>query len=147
MREDVKVYKDRALKLLEMVGLKGFENNYPWELSGGMQQRVALCRALIHKPSLLLLDEPFSALDAITREELWMLVQDIILRENCTTVLVTHDIREAVILCDRIIVIGGRPGRIRAEFEIPFKRPRNLELQYTNEFNEYVIKVRDALNE
>ncbi len=145
--EDIEVYKNRALKLLEMVGLKGFENSYPWELSGGMQQRVALCRALIHKPSLLLLDEPFSALDALTREELWTLVQDIIMHEKCTTVLVTHDIREAVILCDRVVVMNGRPGRIRAEFKIPFRRPRSLELQYAEEFNEYVAKVRDALND
>ena len=145
--EDVSKYLSRALELIEKVGLKGFENSYPWELSGGMQQRVALCRALIHRPSLLLLDEPFSSLDAITREEMWMLLQDVISHEGCTTVLVTHDVREAVLLCDRVVVIGGKPGRVRAEVRVGFKRPRDLKLQYTKEFNDYVVMVRGLLGD
>ncbi|MEM2825890.1 MAG: ATP-binding cassette domain-containing protein, partial [Sulfolobales archaeon] len=126
---------------------KGFENSYPWELSGGMQQRVALCRALIHKPLLLLLDEPFSSLDAITREDMWILLESVFLYEKYTTVLVTHDIREAVLLSDRVIVMTGKPGKIRAEVKIPFSRPRSLDLQYTKEFNEYVAKIKSMLGE
>ncbi|MCC6014925.1 MAG: ABC transporter ATP-binding protein [Desulfurococcaceae archaeon] len=145
--EDVGRYVGRALELMERMGLKGFENSYPWELSGGMQQRVALCRALIHRPSLLLLDEPFSSLDAITREEMWVLLQEAISYENYTTILVTHDIREAVLLSDRVIVMGGRPGRIKVEVPIPFKRPRSLELQYSREFNDYVAEIRGLLGD
>lgn len=147
MGEDTSRYMKRALDLIEMTGLKNFENSYPWELSGGMQQRVALCRALIHKPQLLLLDEPFGSLDAITREEMWMLLQRVFLEEGCTTVLVTHDIREAVLLADRIVIMSSRPGRIKAEVRISFERPRDLRLQYTKEFNEYVVMIRDALGE
>ena len=146
-REDVGSYVGRALELMERMGLKGFENSYPWELSGGMQQRVALCRALIHRPSLLLLDEPFSSLDAITREEMWVLLQEAISYENYTAILVTHDIREAVLLSDRVIVMGGRPGRIKAEVPIPFRRPRSLEIQYSREFNDYVAQIRSLLGD
>lgn len=145
--EDVDSYVPRALELMERMGLKGFENSYPWELSGGMQQRVALCRALIHRPSLLLLDEPFSALDAITREDMWILLQEAISYENYTTVLVTHDIREAVLLSDRVIVMGGKPGMIKAEVTIPFRRPRDLGLQYSQEFNDYVARIRSLLGD
>ncbi len=145
--EDVDSYVPRALELMERIGLKGFENSYPWELSGGMQQRVALCRALIHRPSLLLLDEPFSALDAITREDMWMLLQEVISYENYTAVLVTHDIREAVLLSDRVVVMGGRPGRVKAEVTIPFRRPRDLGLQYGREYNDYVAKIRSLLGD
>jgi NitT/TauT family transport system ATP-binding protein len=145
--EDLDKYVGRALELMERMGLKGFENSYPWELSGGMQQRVALCRALIHRPSLLLLDEPFSSLDAITREEMWVLLQGAISYENYTTILVTHDIREAVLLSDRVIVMGGRPGRIKAEIPIPFRRPRSLELQYSREFNDYIAEIRGLLGD
>jgi len=145
--EDVDRYVARALELMERMGLKGFENSYPWELSGGMQQRVALCRALIHRPSLLLLDEPFSSLDAITREDMWVLLQEAISYENYTTVLVTHDIREAVLLSDRVVVMSGRPGRIKVEVTIPFRRPRDLGLQYSREFNDYVAKIRELLGD
>lgn len=138
-------YFERALELIRMVGLENFENSYPWELSSGMQQRVALCRALIHKPQLLLLDEPFGSLDAITREEMWVLLQNVVMEERCSTVLVTHDIREAVLLADRIVVMGSKPGRIRAEVKIPFERPRDLELQYTREFNEYVVMIKSMI--
>ncbi|MEM1623042.1 MAG: ABC transporter ATP-binding protein [Sulfolobales archaeon] len=145
--ENPEDYVERALMLIERTGLKGFENSYPWELSGGMQQRVALCRALIHKPLLLLLDEPFSSLDAITREEMWILLESIFLYEKYTTVLVTHDIREAVLLSDRVIVMSGKPGRIKAEVKIPFSRPRSLDLQYTMKFNEYVAEIKSMLGE
>ncbi|MEM2005350.1 MAG: ABC transporter ATP-binding protein [Zestosphaera sp.] len=145
--EDIGEYVGRAAELLDRVGLKGFEGSYPWELSGGMQQRAALCRALIHKPSLLLLDEPFSALDAITREEMWILTQEIISYEGYTAVLVTHDVREAVLLSDRVVVVGGRPGTIKAEVSVPFTRPRGLELQYSEAFNELVAKVRSLLGD
>lgn len=147
MGEDPRRYTERALKLLELTGLKGFEYRHPWELSGGMQQRVSLCRALIHRPQLLLLDEPFSALDAITREEMWVLLQRVLSEESCTAVLVTHDIREAVILADRVVVMTDRPGRIKGEVAVPFARPRGLELQYTREFNEYVMTIRGMLGE
>lgn len=143
--EEVSRYISRALELLERVGLRGFENSYPWELSGGMQQRVALCRALVHRPQLLLLDEPFGFLDAITREEMWVLLQSILAYERCTTILVTHDIREAVLLADRVVVMSFRPGRVKAEIRIPFERPRPLQLQFTPEFNEYVSRVRGIL--
>ncbi|MCS7111410.1 MAG: ABC transporter ATP-binding protein [Ignisphaera sp.] len=147
MGESVNEYLERALELIKMTGLKNFENSYPWELSGGMQQRVALCRALIHRPQLLLLDEPFGSLDAITREEMWMLLQNVVMEERCSTVLVTHDIREAVLLADRIVVMGSRPGRIKAEVKISFESPRSLELQYTREFNEYVMMIKNMLGE
>lgn len=144
---DVRNYLSRAYELIERTGLKGFENSYPWELSGGMQQRVALCRALIHKPSLLLLDEPFSALDAITREEMWNLLQEIIGYEKCTTILVTHDVREAVLLSDRVVVMGDKPGRVKSEVRIGFDRPRSLRVQYTKEFNDYVVEIKNLIGD
>ena len=143
--ENPESYLNRAAELVERTGLRGYENSYPWELSGGMQQRVALCRALIHKPDLLLLDEPFSSLDAITREDMWVLLESLYLSEKYTAVLVTHDIREAVFLADRVVVMGGKPGRIRAEFRIPFGRPRDLGIQYTKEFVEYVARIKSIL--
>lgn len=145
MGEDPEDYIDRALALIESTGLKGFENRYPWELSGGMQQRAALCRALIHKPQLLLLDEPFGALDALTREEMWILLDRIYQQEKTTIIFVTHDIREAIFLSDRVVVMSERPGRVKAEVEIALKRPRSLELQYSPEFNETVAKIRGLL--
>lgn len=145
--EDPEDYLERALTLIERTGLKGFENSYPWELSGGMQQRVALCRALVHKPFLLLLDEPFSSLDAITREDMWVLLESIFLYEKYTTLLVTHDIREAVLLSDRVVVMSGKPGRIKAEVRIPFGRPRSLDIQYSREFNELVAEIKGMLGD
>ncbi|MEM0325989.1 MAG: ABC transporter ATP-binding protein [Desulfurococcaceae archaeon] len=147
MGEDPEDYVDRALELLKTVGLEGFENKYPWELSSGMQQRVSLCRAIIHKPQLLLLDEPFSALDAITREEMWLLLQTIVMRENCTTILVTHDIREALFLSDRVIVIGCKPGRVVDEIRISIHRPRRLDVLLTNTFSEHVHMIKNAIGD
>lgn len=145
--ENPRDYVDRALELLKMVGLEGFEKKYPWELSSGMQQRVALCRALIHKPHLLLLDEPFGALDAITREEMWLLLQNVVIREGCTTILVTHDIREAVFLSDRVVVLGCRPARVIDEIKISTPRPRQLDIMFTNMFNNYVHRIKSSIGD
>lgn len=145
--EDKEKYFERALELLKVVGLEGYEDKYPWELSSGMQQRVALCRALIHKPQLLLLDEPFGALDAITREEMWLLLQRVVMIEQCTTILVTHDIREAVFLSDRVVVIGCRPGRIVDEIKIEIPRPRQLDVQFVDHFNSYVYRIKNAIGD
>ena len=138
-------YVEQAEALLEMVGLKGFGEKYPWQLSGGMQQRANLCRALIHKPELLMLDEPFGALDAFTREELWQVIRDLHAAQGVTIVLVTHDLREAVYLADRVFVMSARPGRITREHEITFERPRPLELMYERAFTEKVHELRGEI--
>jgi NitT/TauT family transport system ATP-binding protein len=140
-------FRDKANALLEQVGLKGFGNRYPWQLSGGMQQRANLCRALIHKPELLMLDEPFGALDAFTREELWQVIRDLHAAQGVTIVLVTHDLREAVFLADRIFVMSARPGRIIREAEVPFARPRDLEILYEPAFNDMVHELRGNIAE
>jgi len=119
-------HRQRALELLELAGLSGFEKRMPYELSGGMQQRVALCRALIANPRVMLMDEPFSALDALTREELSVELQKIHMENNATIVFVTHSIDEAVLLADRVVVLSPRPGRIREVLEIKIPRPRTL---------------------
>jgi NitT/TauT family transport system ATP-binding protein len=135
-------YVAKAEKLLETVGLKGFGEKFPWQLSGGMQQRANLCRALIHEPDLLMLDEPFGALDSFTREELWCVIRDLHAVQGVTIVLVTHDLREAVFLADRIFVMSSRPGRITKERTVPFARPRDLELLYQADFNDVVHELR-----
>ncbi|MFC5826311.1 ABC transporter ATP-binding protein [Nonomuraea insulae] len=117
---------ERARELLEMVGLEAFQRRLPHELSGGMQQRVALCRALIQRPRVMLLDEPFSALDALTREELSIELQQIHMEHAGTVVLVTHSIEEAVLLADRVVVLTPRPGRVLTVVEVPVPRPRTL---------------------
>ena len=119
-------YVERAMKLLRTVGLADFADKYPWQLSGGMQQRSNLCRALIHEPELLMLDEPFGALDAFTREELWGVMQALWLEKRFTGVLVTHDLREAVFLADTVYVMSKRPGRIVLSKKIDIPRPRTL---------------------
>ena len=124
----------RADVLLARVGLGGFGESYPWQLSGGMLQRASLCRALIHDPTLLLLDEPFGALDAFTREELWALLQDLFIDRRPTVLMVTHDLREAAFLADRIVVMSARPGRIIADEAVPFARPRTTALTWSAEF-------------
>ncbi len=123
-------YLTKVRDLLTLVGLKGFEHHFPWQLSGGMQQRTSLCRALIHDPSLLMLDEPFAALDMFTREELWLVLQELWLARKPTVILVTHDLREAVFLADRVLVMSSRPGRIIAERVIDLPRPRRLAMTY-----------------
>ena len=116
-------YVARAEALLAKVGLAGMGGKYPWQLSGGMQQRASLCRSLIHEPQLLMLDEPFGALDAFTREELWCVIRDLHAERGITIILVTHDLREAVFLADRVFCMSARPGRIIAERQIDLPRP------------------------
>ena len=134
-----------ARRLLELVGLRGVEEKFPWELSGGMQQRVSLCRALIHKPEILLLDEPFAALDAFTKEELWGALQDLRLATRCTVVLVTHDLREAVFLADTIHLMGGKPGRMIVSRPSDLARPRTLEDTCKSEYITAVHDLRSAI--
>ncbi|MBC7311042.1 MAG: ABC transporter ATP-binding protein [Rhizobium sp.] len=138
LRAHKKEYIEKAENLLEIVGLKGFGSKFPWQLSGGMQQRANLCRALIHEPELLMLDEPFGALDAFTREELWCVIRDLHAAQGVTIILVTHDLREATFLADKIFVMSSRPGRVLAEHKVPFARPRDLELMYETPFNDMV---------
>jgi NitT/TauT family transport system ATP-binding protein len=145
LRKHKAEYVAKAEKLLETVGLKGFGEKYPWQLSGGMQQRANLCRALIHEPELLMLDEPFGALDAFTREELWQVIRDLHASQDVTIVLVTHDLREAVFLADRIFVMSSRPGKVLHEHTITFPRPRDLELMYTPEFSAKVHELRGEI--
>jgi NitT/TauT family transport system ATP-binding protein len=135
-------YVAKAEALLAQVGLAGQGHKFPWQLSGGMQQRASLCRALIHEPKLLMLDEPFAALDAFTREELWCVIRDLHAAQHFTVVLVTHDLREATFLADRVFCMSARPGRIIAERAIGLPRPRDLEITYTPEFIEIVHELR-----
>lgn len=131
-----------AEQLLASVGLAGCGHMFPWQLSGGMQQRVSICRALIHNPELLLLDEPFAALDVFTREDLWCLLRDIAIKHNFTVVFVTHDLREAVFLADVVYVMSERPGKIRMRREISEQRPRHIDWTYSSEFTALVRDLR-----
>jgi NitT/TauT family transport system ATP-binding protein len=140
-------YRARAEALLELVGLAEARHRRPRQLSGGMRQRVAICRALIHEPKLLLMDEPFSALDAITRDELNVTLLDIWERYHQTAFFVTHSIREAVFLSDRVVVIGRRPGQVVMDVAIPFARPRDLGVGETVEFNRICGDLRRAIAE
>jgi NitT/TauT family transport system ATP-binding protein len=137
-----KEYAAKARALLESVGLGGYEDKFPWALSGGMQQRASICRALIHEPKMLLLDEPFGALDAFTREELWCALRDLQAVQKFNVILVTHDLREAVFLADTVYVMSKSPGRILAKREIELPRPRDLEVTYTPEFTGIVHELR-----
>lgn len=142
LRAQRQMYEDKALKLLALVGLKGYDQRYPHELSGGMQQRASLCRALIHEPRLLMLDEPFGALDVFTREDLWLELQSLCITLKPSVILVTHDLREAVFLADRVLVMSSRPGRIIAERIIAFGRPRSLDDLYTAPYQALVQDLR-----
>ena len=141
-RRDPAPYVARARRLLAAVGLGDFIEKHPWELSGGMQQRVNLVRSLIHAPDVLLLDEPFSALDAFTREELWLALQALWMGARPTVILVTHDLREATLLADTVYVMSPRPGTFTAQHEVSFVRPRTLELTFTPEFTDVIHALR-----
>jgi NitT/TauT family transport system ATP-binding protein len=137
--------RKKAGILLERVGLKGFENRHPWELSGGMRQRVAICRALLHGASILLMDEPFGALDALTREHMNMHLQTLWMADRPTAVMVTHSISEAVFLSDRVIVLSPRPARFAFELAIELPRPRTLAMRDSSEFVRFQQRLREAI--
>ena len=137
-----KEYAEKALALLASVGLAGYADKFPWQLSGGMQQRASLCRALVHEPRMLLLDEPFGALDAFTREELWCILRDLQAAQKFNVILVTHDLRESVFLADTVYVMSKSPGRFVAQRHIDLPRPRDLEITYTPQFTEIVHELR-----
>jgi NitT/TauT family transport system ATP-binding protein len=142
---DVEASRARAMDLLKLVGLQGFESNPPRELSGGMQQRVALSRALIHNPSVLLMDEPFAALDAMTREELGFELLRIWDTHKKTVVFVTHNIVEAILLADRVVAMSPRPGRIDRIVTIDLPRPRTIDMEFTAEFKAYSDEIRSVI--
>ncbi|WP_043703181.1 ABC transporter ATP-binding protein [Tepidimonas taiwanensis] len=135
-------FEERARRLLASVGLAGYEHKYPWELSGGMQQRASICRALIHEPKMLLLDEPFGALDAFTREELWCTLRDLWEAQRFNVILVTHDLRESVFLADTVYCMSKSPGRFVVRRDIPIPRTRDLEVTYSPEFTDIVHELR-----
>jgi NitT/TauT family transport system ATP-binding protein len=142
-RQNPKDFEERALRLLKSAGLEGFENKYPFELSGGMQQRVSICRALVHNPPLLMMDEPFGALDALTREQMRIDVEHLLTEEQKTVLFVTHSIPEAVQLADRVVVMGPRPSIIERILDIDLPRPRHRVIQESNKFSEYVKEITD----
>ncbi len=144
-RRDPAPYVAKAKQLLATVGLSGFEEKYPWQLSGGMQQRTSLCRALIHEPDLLLLDEPFGALDTFTREELWDVLQQLFLVQRPTVMLITHDLRESIYLADTVFVMSARPGRMISRTPVPFARPRTLEDTFKPDFVEMEHALRNQI--
>ncbi|MGO4673408.1 ABC transporter ATP-binding protein [Bosea sp. 2YAB26] len=144
-REKRAAFRDKAHALLAQVGLQGFASKYPWQLSGGMLQRANLCRALIHEPRMLLLDEPFGALDQFTREELWAILQDLWLAHRPTVLLVTHDLREAGFLASRICVMSARPGRILDDSEVAFARPRTIAMSFEPDFVALNQRLRDFI--
>jgi NitT/TauT family transport system ATP-binding protein len=137
-----KEYEAKARALLHSVGLAGYEDKFPWQLSGGMQQRASICRALVHEPKMLLLDEPFGALDAFTREELWCTLRDLQAAQKFNVILVTHDLRESVFLADTVYVMSKSPGRFVVRREVDLPRPRDLEITYTPRFTEIVHELR-----
>ncbi len=144
---DPESYRARAQTLLDLVGLRGFENFYPHELSGGMRQRVSICRALLHDPELVLMDEPFAALDAITRDQLAVDFDKFVQAGDRTVVFITHNMEEAVFLGDRVMVMTPRPGQIAEVIDIDLPRPRTLSLKDSSEFTRYTSKVRSLFME
>jgi NitT/TauT family transport system ATP-binding protein len=138
-------FRDKANALLEQVGLKGFARRFPWQLSGGMLQRANLCRALIHEPRMLLLDEPFGALDQFTREELWSILQELWMLHQPTVLLVTHDLREAGFLGSRICVMSARPGRLLDDRRVTFARPRTVAMTFEPDFVALNQRLREFI--
>ncbi|GLU48743.1 ABC transporter ATP-binding protein [Nocardiopsis ansamitocini] len=146
-RADRKAMRDRARELLAQVGLEACENKYPRELSGGMRQRVGICRAILHDPRLLLMDEPFAALDAMTRDQMAVDLADMAAQRDTTVVFVTHSISEAVFLSDRILVMSPRPGRVVADITVDLPRPRGLHVRETPRFADYVGQVTEVFED
>jgi len=138
-------HRRRAHELIELAGLGGFEAKYPWELSGGMQQRVALCRALVHDPSVLLMDEPFGALDAMTREEMSLELLRIWEERKKTILFVTHSISEAILLADRVVVMTPRPGRLARVLDVGLDRPRAMEMEFDARFKALSEEIRSLI--
>ena len=136
---------ERGYELLAMVGLEGFEDKKPSELSGGMRQRASLCRALAHRPEVLILDEPFGALDAFTREDLWQIMHELRHAEAFTCLLITHDLRESVFLADRVVVLSGRPAKTQYVLDVPFGRDRKLDDLFTTEATEMLRDLRHQI--
>jgi len=135
----------KAREMIELVGLNGFEDSWPRDLSGGMAQRVGIARALIHDPDLLLLDEPFGSLDAITRERMWTELSRIWQAKQKTVVMVTHSINESLFLADRVLVLTQRPGKIKLDLEVELPRPRKDDIRYTAHFGKLARKLREAI--
>lgn len=135
----------RAMELIEMVGLKGFEDKRPSELSGGMRQRASLCRSIVHKPDVLIMDEPFGALDAFTREDLWQTMRDLRRAEPFTCVLITHDLRESVFLGDQVFVLSGRPARTQYLMDVDLPEDRTLDVLYTPKVADMLGILRDQI--
>ena len=135
----------RAEELLALVGLAGFEDKRPSELSGGMRQRASLCRSLVHRPEVLILDEPFGALDAFTREDLWKTMHDLRHTEQFTCLLITHDLRESVFLADQVVVLSGRPATVQKAIDVPLGRDRDLHDLYTPEITHLLSDLRDQI--
>jgi NitT/TauT family transport system ATP-binding protein len=145
---DLDIYRERAKELLAVAGLEGFEDRYPYELSGGMRQRVSICRAMLHEPELLLMDEPFGALDALTRERMSTDLAAIHERERASVLFITHSIPEAVLLSDRIVVMTSRPGRIAEIIDVTLPRPRrHADLEHNAEFDSHLSHLRELFAE
>ncbi|MBX2806292.1 MAG: ABC transporter ATP-binding protein [Hyphomicrobiales bacterium] len=138
---------ERARTLLEQVGLNGFETHYPNELSGGMRQRASLCRALLHEPAVMLMDEPFGALDALTRERMQSDLTKLGATDPRTVLFITHDIEEAVFLSDQVVVLSQRPASILRQFDVNFPHPRTSDIRRTQEFHHIVDEIRELFRE
>ena len=137
--------RNRALELLKLVGLEDFELNLPSELSGGMKQRVSLCRSLVHKPEILILDEPFAALDAFTREDLWNVMLKLKSEQDFTCILITHDLREAVYLADQVIVLSGRPATLQYTVQSDFKKNKTISDLYSSKVTKLLSTLRQQI--
>lgn len=137
--------RERALELLKLVGLEEFELNLPSELSGGMKQRVSLCRSLVHKPEVLILDEPFAALDAFTREDLWNVMHKLKSEQDFTCILITHDLREAVYLADQVIVLSGRPATLQCTVKSDFKKNKTISDLYSLKVTKLLATLRQQI--